>query len=53
MADDYLHVMTRAIGAPARRISLPAHLRDDGSARGRELAAALGVGPRIADVFPG
>jgi hypothetical protein len=52
MADDYVGVMARAMSMPVPRIDLPAHLQDDGSRQGRELAAALGVGERLADVFP-
>ena len=53
MADDYVRVMERAAAIAPRPVSLPAHLRDDGSLTGRELAATLGVGERLTDVFPG
>src|SRR5262245_5464110 len=52
MADGYLNAMARAATTLPPSVSLPAHLLDDGSAHGRELAAALGVSDRLADVFP-
>lgn len=52
MADGYLEAMTRAAATPPPAVTLPAHLRDDGSDKGRELAATLGVSERVADVFP-
>ena len=52
MADDYLEKIARASAAAAPQVDLPAHLRDDGSTHGRELASTLGVGTTLADVFP-
>jgi len=53
MAEGYVAAIARAAATMAPRVTLPAHLRDDGSTQGRELAAALGVGDRLGDVFPG
>ncbi len=43
MLEDYRRVLARAASAPAPRIDLPPHLRDDGGRRLRELMGAVGL----------
>jgi glycosyltransferase involved in cell wall biosynthesis len=53
MAAAYDRVLTRALDTPIPRPRLPVHLTADATAHGRQLAASLGVGDRVSDVFGG
>jgi glycosyltransferase involved in cell wall biosynthesis len=51
MADHYERVLARAAALPPPRVSLPAHLTDDGTATARRLADAMGVSLAAVDLF--
>jgi hypothetical protein len=53
MAAAYDRVLARALDTPIPRPFLPVHLTADATARGRQLAASLGVADRVSDVLGG
>jgi hypothetical protein len=47
MADDYERIMREAAARPAPVVEVPAHMRDPGDRRLKELLAPFGVAPPI------